>query len=91
MSQLDSELQLLRIRLAALEEQKRTEDEKKTFPLKTLEGVVDKYKSIGYGGSNKFRNERYYKSKETLAFLEPILDILKNIQERLDILEKKSA
>ena len=82
MSQLDSELQLLRIRLAALEEQKRTEDEKKSFPLKTLEGVVDKYKSIGHGCA---------KTKETLAFLEPILDILKNIQERLDILEKKSA
>ncbi len=89
MSQLDSELQLLRVRLAALEEQKRTEVEKKAFPLKTLESVVDKYKTISHGGSNKFQNERYYKSKETLAFLEPILDILKNIQERLEILEKK--
>lgn len=45
MSQLDSELNILRIRLATLEEQKRIESEtasqKKAFPLKTLEGIID--------------------------------------------------
>ena len=45
MSAIDSELETLRLRLAALEEQKRVEAEalaeKKAFPLKTLESIVD--------------------------------------------------
>ena len=40
MSQLDSELSALRIRLATLEEQKRIESEKKAFPLNTLEDII---------------------------------------------------
>jgi len=92
MSQLDSELNLLRARLASLEEHKRIQSEtvaeKKAFPLKTLEGIVDIHRNVRQGGSNKFQNERYIHSREKLSFLEPILDVLKNIQERLEVLEK---
>jgi hypothetical protein len=93
MSQLDSELNILRIRLATLEEQKRIEteiaSEKKAFPLKTLEEQIQIHKNVPHGNSNKFQNERYWKSREKLSFLEPILDALKNINERLETLEKK--
>ena len=93
MSQLDSELNALRIRLAILEEQKRIESEsaseKKAFPLKTLEEQIEIHKSVSHGNSNKFQNERYRKSRDKLSFLQPILDALKNINERLDALEQK--
>ena len=93
MSQLDSELNLLRARLASLEEHKRTESEiaaeKKAFPLKTLEGIVDMHRNVRQGGTNKFQNERYIHSREKLSFLEPILDVLKNMEGRLELLEKR--
>lgn len=93
MSQLDSEINALRIRLATLEEQKRidseTASEKKEFPLKTLEEQIEIHKCVPHGNSNKFQNERYRNSREKLSFLQPILDVLKNIHERLDALEKK--
>ena len=92
MSQLDSEIISMRLRLASLEEQHRFEteiaSEKKTFPLKALEGMIDNHRGVRAGGSNKFQNERYRSSREKLSFLEPILDALKNIQERLEVLEK---
>jgi hypothetical protein len=93
MSKLDSELNTLRIRLATLEEQKRIESETasaaKEFPMKALEGVIEMYRSVREGHSNKFQNERYRYSREKLSFLQPILDVLKNINERLEVLEKK--
>ena len=93
MSQLDSELNALRIRLATLEEQKRIESEiaseKKAFPLKTLEDIIDSHRSVRSGGFNKFQQERWNYAQGKLAFLEPIFIMLKNIQERLDALEKK--
>jgi hypothetical protein len=93
MSQLDSELNLLRARLASLEEHKRiqseTAAEKKAFPLKTLEGIVDMHRNVRQGGTNKFQNERYIHSREKLSFLEPILDVLKNMEGRLELLEKR--
>ena len=94
MSSLDSELTSLRLRLATLEEQKRIETEcaleKEAFPLKTLEDIINKKKQ-------QIKSNRYSKSvplaqfydMEKVAYLEPILNILKNIQERLEILEKK--
>ena len=94
MSQLDSELNTLRIRLATLEEQKRIQteiaSEKKAFPLKTLEVIIDeKRKQIERNSYSKsFPLARFY-DQEKVAFLEPIFNILKNIQERLDALEKK--
>ena len=93
MSQFDSELNALRIRIATLEEQKRIESEtaseKKAFPLKTLEVIIDSHKGVRVGGSNKFQNERWRNSQDKLAFLEPILNALKDIEGRLEILEKR--
>jgi len=95
MSHLDSELNQLRTRIAALEEQKRIEAEniaeKKAFPLKTLQGIIDEKKV-------QIERNRYSKSlplarfydQEKVAFLEPIYNMLKDIQERLDLLEKRT-
>jgi hypothetical protein len=93
MSQLDSELNQLRARLATLEEQKRIQAEsaaeKKVFPLKALEGIIDeKKKQIERNSySRSLPLARFY-DQEKVAFLEPILDALKNIQQRLEALEK---
>lgn len=90
MSHLDSELKTLRIRLAMLEEQKRIELEKKEFPLKTLEDIIDeKRKQIERNSYSKSLPLARFYDQEKVAFLEPILNMLKNIQERLDALEKK--
>jgi hypothetical protein len=94
MSQLDLELNALRIRLVALEEQKRIDSEiaseKKAFPLKTLEGIIDeKRKQIERNSYSKSIPLARFYDQEKLAFLEPILNMLKNIQERLDALERK--
>ena len=94
MSQFDSELNALRIRLATLEEQKRIESEtasdKKAFPLKTLEGIIDeKRKQIERNSYSKSLPLARFYDQEKVEFLEPILNMLKNIQERLDSLEKK--
>ena len=94
MSQLDSELNTLRIRLATLEEQKRIEiemsSEKKAFPLKALEAIIDEKR-------NQIERNSYSKSiplarfydQEKVAYLEPIFNILKNINQRLEALERK--
>lgn len=94
MSQLDSELNALRIRLATLEEQKRIEletaSEKKAFPLKTLEGIIDeKRKQIERNSYSKSIPLARLYDREKVEFLEPIFNMLKNIQDRLDSLEKK--
>ena len=94
MSQLDSELNALRIRLATLEEQKRIDSEiaseKKVFPLKTLEGIIDeKRKQIERNSYSKSIPLARFYDQEKVAFLEPIFNMLKNIQERLDALERK--
>jgi len=94
MSHLDLEINALRIRIAILEEQKRIESEiaseKTAFPLKALESIINEKKI-------QIERNRYSKSiplarfydKEKVAFLEPILDALINIQGRLYALEKK--
>ena len=94
MSQLDSELNALRIRLATLEEQQRIQteiaSEKKAFPLKTLEVIIDeKRKQIERNSYSKSVPLARFYDQEKLAFLEPIFNMLKSIQERLDALEKK--
>lgn len=94
MSNLDSELNTLRVRLAALEEQKRIESEtaseKKAFPLKALESILDeKRKQIERNSYSKSIPLARFYDQEKVAFLEPIFNMLKNIQERLDALEKK--
>jgi len=92
MSQLDSELNSLRLRLAMLEEKKQTEInnalDKKAFPLKTLEDIVDaKRKQIERNAYSKGIPLAKFYDQEKLSYLEPILNILVSIQERLDILE----
>jgi len=96
MSQLDSELNTLRIRLAALEEQKRIEaemaSEKKAFPLKTLEDTIINFRQKANRGCGKIgssQRESYLNSRRELIFLEPILIALKDIQGRLEILERR--
>ena len=101
MYQLDSELTALRLRLAALEEQKRIEAEnafeKKAFPMNTLEGIIDRKRkqiaTIRYTNvSGVTFNAELHKNRdiETADFLESIVNMLKNIQGRLRVLENKS-
>lgn len=94
MSSIDSEVERLRLRLAALEQQKRIEEaaaaEKRAFPLKTLEGILDeKRKQIERNRYSKSVPLARFYDQEKLAYLEPIFNMLKNIQERLELLEKK--
>ena len=91
---MESELNLLKQRLAFLEEQKRIqiekEIEKKANPLKVLEIIIDEKKK-------KIANNRYSKSiplarfydEEKISMLEPIFNMLLDIQKRLDVLENK--
>ena len=120
MSQLDTELTLLKQKLAALEEQKRIElekeAEKKENPLKVLEEFIDETKKV----SNMLalwypqgvpspqiqmlqsrRAQGYVLRPEDIIwlcdqndkvkFLEPIFNMLQDIQKRLDALEKKET
>jgi hypothetical protein len=95
MSQLDSELNILRTKLAILEEQKRIELEtvselSKAFPLEILEAIIDeKRKQIERNSYSKSIPLARFYDQEKVAFLEPIFNMLKNIQERLDALERK--
>ena len=96
MSQLDSELNSLRLRLAALEEQKRIEEvkaaEQKAFPLKVLEIIIDeKKKQIERNSYSKSCTLAKVYDYQQLGFLVPILDALKDIQGRLEALENKSS
>ena len=94
MSILDSELTSLRLRLAPLEEQKRIEIEhtleKEAFPMKTLEDIInEKKKQIERNNYSKSVPLAQFYDREKVAYLEPILNMLKNIQKRLEVLEKK--
>jgi len=94
MSQLDSEITMIRARLSALEEQKRINAQialqKKNFPLKTLEDIIlEKRKQIENNSYSKSLPLARFYDQEKVGYLEPILEALKNIQERLDTLEKK--
>ena len=93
-TEMDSELNLLKQRLAFLEEQKRIqiekEAEKKANPMKVLEVIIDEKKK-------QIANNRYSKSiplarfydEEKVSMLEPIFNMLQDIQKRLDVLENK--
>ena len=90
-TEMDSELNLLKQRLAFLEEQKRIqiekEAEKKANPMKVLEVIIDeKKKQIAQ--NTKVPLARFY-DQEKLSMLEPIFHMLQDIQKRLDVLENK--
>ena len=90
MADIDSEINGLRLRRAALEAQKQITTEKKAFPLETLEEIVhQKRKQIERNSYSKSIPLARYYDQEKLAYLEPIFNMLKSIQERLDVLEKK--
>jgi len=94
MSQLDSEIKAIRARLNALEEQKQVEEklalEKKNFPLKTLEDIINEKRiQVEHNRYSKSLPLARFYDLEKIGYLEPILDALKNIQERLNALEKK--
>jgi hypothetical protein len=92
MSQIDAELRLLRQRLAHLEEQQiveiKRELQKKAHALQFLENFIEEKK-------DRIRQNRYsrsvplaaYYDSEKIAFLEPILNVLKDFQTRLEALE----
>ncbi len=87
---------MLRVKLAALEEQKRieteTEAEKRANPLKTLETILaqlrEAIKRNSY--SKSFPLAGFY-DRQKVSYLEPIVEMLKQIQDRLDVLERKST
>jgi hypothetical protein len=94
MSQIDNELNLLKQRLAALEEQKRIETEKeaekKANPMRVLEEIIDeKKKQIQRDTYSKSLPLARFYDQEKVAMLEPIFNMLVDIQKRLDALEKK--
>lgn len=96
MSQIDTELNLLRQRIANLEQQKiaklENEIQKKAHALQVLENFIDEKKE-------RIQQNRYsrsvplaaYYDAEKIAFLEPILNVLKDFQKRLEALEKRPS
>jgi len=98
MSDLDIRIEVSRSRLVRLEEHlqfekerlAKMEEEKLESPLKSLGAIVDQKKVHMTHPSPSFGtlDARYY-HKDSLSALEPILKMLKKIEERLDALERK--
>jgi hypothetical protein len=92
MNKYDSEINYLLERVTLLEKQKKIESEKVTNPLKTLKSIIDEKKSkIDRNCYSKTLPLARYYDKEKIEMLEPIYYMLKNIQERLDVLEKQKS
>jgi len=110
MSQIDIDLNLLKQRIAALEEQKRIEAEKeaekKANPMRVLEGILDNKKKLRNVLAEVPRDEKMPRKSrdihmatdefdwlcdqnDKVKYLEPIFNMLKSINERLDALENK--
>jgi len=110
MSQIDIDLNLLKQRIASLEEQKRIEAEKeaekKANPMKILGEILDEKKKLRnvlaesprHGpalrpsknipmGTEDF--EWLCDQNDKVKYLEPIFNMFKSINERLDVLENK--
>jgi hypothetical protein len=102
MSDLDSELLSLRVRLASLEEQKRIEQQKKLYPLNNLKEIIDTTKtgleSVTSQGYWTIRGDTSVRrgtplvilsyEKDKLEFLEQIYLTLNNMNKRLEALER---
>ena len=95
MSDLDEVIASLRLKLAAAEEQKRrtaeVEAEKKANPLKTLETNLTQARKESEYLQEKKRWIESIHARQRVADLEPILEMLKQIDERLDGLERKTS
>ena len=93
MSRIDEDLTALRLKIDALEEKKRLETEaaaeKKAFPMKTLETIATDIKRSVENHYQKKRWQECNQARGTIVYLEPIIEALKQIQDRLDILEQK--
>jgi hypothetical protein len=109
MSAIDSELNLLKQRMAVLEEQKRIEAEKaekKANPIKVLGEILDEKKKLRNVLDDAPRHGPSLRPSKTIPmgteefdwlcdqndkakYLEPIFNMLKSINERLDVLENK--
>ena len=111
MSAIDSELSLLKARLAVLKEQKRIETEKEAEkmvnPMKILRAIIDEKKqrqnllasaprggharpSIPKGVHMSTEDQVWvFDQNDKVEFLETIFNMLKKIEERLNILENK--
>ena len=94
MSQIENEINKLRDRLNGLEEQKRIETEKekekRDNPLNVLKNIIDeKRKQINNNNYSKSIPLARFYDQEKLAMMEPIFNMFKDIQDRLEILEKK--
>jgi len=94
MSQIENEINMLRNKLIGLEEQKRIETEKekekRDNPLNVLKNIInEKRKQINNNSYSKSIPLARFYDQEKLAMMEPIFNMLKDIQDRLEILEKK--
>jgi hypothetical protein len=93
---LEEHLQFEKERLANMEKEKIESstafwgDERRMGSLKAIEAIVDQKKVHMMHPSRSFGalDARFY-HKDSLSALEPILKVLKKIQERLDALERK--
>ena len=96
MSNIDSELTLLRQKIEMLEKQKKDEEDlkaaKEANPLATLGEIIEsKKQQISRNSNYNKRNinrQQIYNDEEKVAMMEPIFNMLKDIQQRLTVLEQ---
>jgi hypothetical protein len=96
MSNIDSELTLLRQKIEILEKQKKAEDELKAMkeanPLATLGQIIEEKKkqltSYKDSGRNKEDREWPINFEDMLEMMESIFYMLKNVQQRLEVHEQ---
>ena len=93
MSNIDSELTLLRQKIEMLEKQKKAEDEmkaaKEANPLATLGQIIEaKKQQIRIKSYSKSYSLATFDDEEKVAMMEPIFNMLKDIQQRLTVLEQ---
>ena len=93
MSNIASELTLLRQKIEMLEKQKKDEDEMKTAkeadPLAALGQIIEaKKEQISRNRYSKSVPLARFYDEEKVAMMEPIFNMLKDIQQRLTVLEQ---
>jgi hypothetical protein len=93
MSNIDSELTLLRQKIEMLEKQKRAEEELKAMKeansLATLGQIIEEKKQqISRNSYSKSIPLARFYDEEKVAMMEPIFNMLKDIQQRLEVLEQ---